>query len=211
MKIGVDEAGRGSAIGPLVVCAFGAISITNLEEMGVKDSKDLTIKKREELFEKLTKMPHSLVICQPDRIDNSENLNNLEVELFAEALQSMPDGDVMLDACDVDERRFAKNVDNLSNRKCEAEHKADEKYLEVGAASIIAKVTRDRIIRDLSKKIGIDLGSGYPSDPKTRAAIKLLVTEELPHECLRWSWKTVKDAWGGNTPPRPNSSQQTLF
>ena len=211
MKIGVDEAGRGPAIGPLVVCAFGSVSTSNLIELGVKDSKDLTRKRREQLFEDLSKMPHSVVICQPERIDNSGNLNELEVELFAESLQTMPMGDVMLDACDIDSERFARNVTKLSNRYCKAEHKADQKYPEVGAASIIAKVIRDRIIEELSEDLGIDLGSGYPSDSKTRNAVKLLVNGKLPHSCLRWSWKTVKDAWGGETPPRPSASQQTLF
>ena len=86
MKIGVDEAGRGSVIGPLVVCAFASISQTHLKELGVKDSKDLSKKKRDELFDILSEMPHNVVICSPERIDNSLNLNDLEVDLFAEAL-----------------------------------------------------------------------------------------------------------------------------
>ena len=187
MKIGVDEAGRGPVIGPLVVCAFASISQSSLRELGVKDSKDLSPKKREELFEILSEMPHRVVVCSPERIDNSDNLNHLEVELFAEALAAMPDGQIMLDACDVDAQRFARNVSALSKRECMAEHKADENHPEVSAASIIAKVTRDRIIRELSEEIGIDLGSGYPSDPKTKKAVIELVKGERPHDCLRWS------------------------
>ena len=76
MNIGVDEAGRGSVIGPLVVCAFASISQSHLKELGVKDSKDLTKKKRDELYEILFEMPHKVVICPPDRIDNSTNLND---------------------------------------------------------------------------------------------------------------------------------------
>ena len=211
MKIGVDEAGRGSVIGPLVVCAFASISQSHLMELGVKDSKDLSVKKREELFEILCEMPHKVVICQPDRIDNSTNLNDLEVELFAEALSVMPEGEIMLDACDVDANRFARNVSHISKRECIGEHKADENYPEVGAASIIAKVTRDRAIKELSAELGIDVGSGYPSDPKTKSAVQELVKGDRPHDCLRWSWKTVSDAWGGTPPPRPNARQQTLF
>ena len=211
MKIGVDEAGRGPVIGPLVVCAFAATSIPQLQELGVKDSKDLSAKKRDEIFEELTKMPHKVVVCPPARIDDSPNLNELEVQLFAEALKVMPEGEIMLDACDVDAARFARNVSAISGRDCMAEHKADENYPEVGAASIIAKVTRDRIIEDLSQEIGIDLGSGYPSDPKTKIAVAELVKGEFPHDCLRWSWKTVADALGGTAPSRPNASQRTLF
>ena len=211
MKIGVDEAGRGSVIGPLVVCAFASISQTHLKELGVKDSKDLSKKKRDELFDILSEMPHNVVICSPERIDNSLNLNDLEVDLFAEALAIMPEGEIMLDACDVNADRFARNVSNKSNLNCIAEHKADENHPEVSAASIIAKVTRDRAVEQLSEEMGIDLGSGYPSDPKTKSAVKELVKGERPHECLRWSWKTVSDAWGGTPPPRPNALQRTLF
>ena len=211
MKIGVDEAGRGSVIGPLVVCSFASVSNSDLLRLGVKDSKDLSKKRRTELFDVLSEMPHNVIICSPERIDNSNNLNQLEVELFAEALSVMPNGEIMLDACDVDAERFAKNVSTISNLDCKAEHKADENHPEVGAASIIAKVTRDRCIEELSEKLGIDLGSGYPSDPKTKDAVKKLVEGKYPHECLRWSWKTVSDARGSPPPPRPNGPQQTLF
>ena len=211
MYIGVDEAGRGPVIGPLVVCAFAADSREYLIELGVKDSKDLSVKKREALYEVLKEMPHEVVICSPEQIDNHHNLNVLETELFAHALKSMPEGEIMLDACDVNAERFAKNVNRLSQKACRAEHKADSNFPEVGAASIIAKVTRDRIVRELSESIGIDLGSGYPSDPKTKAAVKLLITGDEPHPCLRWSWKTVENAWGGIVPLRPSALQQTLF
>ena len=50
-------------------------------------------------------------------------------------------------------------------------------------------------ISDLSKKLGLDIGSGYPSDPKTRRAVRELVSGTAPHDCLRWSWSTVRDAW----------------
>ncbi len=163
MKIGVDEAGRGSVIGPLVVCSFASISQTELLDLGVKDSKDLSKKKREELYHTLVEMPHNVIICDPKRIDIAPNLNQLEVELFAESLKVMPDGDIMLDACDVDAGRFARNVSSLSKRDCNAEHKADENHPEVSAASIIAKVTRDNCVKKLSQELNMDLGSGYPS------------------------------------------------
>ena len=161
MKIGVDEAGRGSVIGPLVVCAFASISQTHLKGLGVKDSEDLSKKKRDELFDILSEMPHNVVICSPERIDNSLNLNDLEVDLFAEALAIMPEGEIMLDACDVNADRFARNVSSKSNLNCIAEHKADENHPEVSAASIIAKVTRDRAVEQLSEEMGIDLAKNW--------------------------------------------------
>ena len=211
MKIGVDEAGRGSVIGPLVVCSFASISQSELLELGVKDSKDLSKKKREELYQILVKMPHNVIICEPKRIDISPNLNQLEVELFAESISVMPDGEIMLDACDVDAARFARNVSSLANRDCKAEHKADENHPEVSAASIIAKVTRDNCVKQLCQDLEMDLGSGYPSDPKTKSAVKILSGGDYPHDCLRWSWKTVSDARGSPVPPRPGGPQQTLF
>ena len=211
MKIGVDEAGRGPVIGPLVVCAFASESNSYLQNLGVKDSKFLSKKKRNDLYDILIKMTHRVVICHPERIDNSDNLNKLEVELFSEALAEMPDGEVMLDACDVNVERFAQNVSRLVNRDCNAEHKADENHPEVSAASIIAKVTRDRIIEDIKEELGMDIGSGYPSDPKTKSTVLELVKGDLPHDCLRWSWKTVENALGHPPPPRPNARQQTLF
>lgn len=211
MNIGVDEAGRGPVIGPLVVCAFASTSQSYLRELGVKDSKDLSKKRRDELFPILSLLPHKVIVCSPERIDNSSNLNTLEVELFAEALATMPEGDIMLDACDVNEERFANNVSKLSGRVCSAEHKADENHPEVSAASIIAKVTRDRIISEISEELGFNIGSGYPADPKTKAAVIELVKGDMPHDCLRWSWKTVENAMGRKPPERPNANQQTLF
>ena len=117
----------------------------------------------------------------------------------------------MLDACDVNEERFALNVSKHSERECSAEHKADENHPEVSAASIIAKVTRDKIIDELKEEIGFDIGSGYPSDPKTKLAVIELVKGEFPHDCLRWSWKTVANAMGRAPPLRKDSRQQTLF
>ena len=214
MHIGVDEAGRGPVIGPLVVCAFSHPSPNELVSLGVKDSKKLSKKKRNELYEILKKYDHNVVVCSPLRIDTHGNLNDLEVELFAESLSGFDSHEsVMLDACDVDEKRFARNVSMRSGFECLAEHGADDKYPIVAAASIIAKVTRDNVIEKLSEELGFEIGSGYPSDPKTIEALPKLLQDEKPHDCLRWTWKTVEDAWCGKVPVRAGgkSPQQTLF
>ena len=89
----------------------------------------------------------------------------------------------------------------FQSENCYAEHKADENHPEVSAKlSIIAKVTRDNCVKQLSQELNMDLGSGYPSDPKTKAAVKILSIGEYPHDCLRWSWKTVSDARGSPVP-----------
>jgi ribonuclease HII len=214
MHVGVDEAGRGPVIGPLVVCAFAHPNPDELSALGVKDSKKLSKKKRNELFEILIGFEHEVVMCPPLRIDTHGNLNDLEVELFAEALKGLSNhGTIMLDACDVNAERFARNVSQRSGLNCLAEHGADDNYPIVGAASIIAKVTRDNAIEELSESLGFEIGSGYPSDPKTIQALPKLLQGVKPHDCLRWTWKTVDDAWQGKVPVRAggNSPQQTLF
>ena len=214
MHVGVDEAGRGPVIGPLIVCAFAHPNPEELLALGVKDSKKLSKKKRNELFETLIQYEHQVVVCSPLRIDTHGNLNDLEVELFAEALKGLSSHEsIMLDACDVDAKRFARNVSLKSGLDCLAEHGADDSYPIVGAASIIAKVTRDDAIGELSESLGFDVGSGYPSDPKTIKVLPKLLQGVKPHDCLRWTWKTVEDAWQGKVPVRAggNSPQQTLF
>lgn len=100
----------------------------------------------------------------------------------------------------------------------DSRHAADLHCLAVAGASILAKVERDRIIRELGESLGIDIGSGYPSDPKTVSALPALLEGDTPHDCLRWKWKTVSDAWHAQystkvpqRPPGPQSAQRTLF
>ena len=98
-----------------------------------------------------------------------------------------------------------------------SEHKADTNHAIVGMASILAKVRRDEIIDALEIEIGHPIGSGYPSDPNTKAALPALLKGKTPHDALRWSWKTVKREWNaihGEDPPVRNftdGKQRTLF
>ena len=237
--VGVDEAGRGPVIGPLVVgaVALPTADLKMLSERGVKDSKDLTHKKRIKLVEwfheqsELRGWKYSLIECGPERVDNgvqTTGLNILEVELFAEALTEIHHQvdqplHVLNDACDVNEQRFTDRIAaRLPNwpwadSTIHSEHKADGTFPIVGMASILAKVERDNKIQQLTQEIGIPLGSGYPSDPNTIAALPGLLLQSQPHAALRWSWKTVSRAWkekyGVEPPKRPyaDENQQTLF
>lgn len=213
--IGVDEAGRGPVIGPLVVGALAvpASDLDALRAMGVRDSKDLTPADRERIQALIAarveagEWRSAVVVCEPRRIDinaQSSDLNSLEIELFAEAIDgsNLHDsrGVVRADACDVDAERFARRLRSAlgeawSGWTVEAEHGMDAKDLVAGGASILAKVGRDAAIREISARGGIDVGSGYPSDPKTRAAVERLLSNGKPHDCLRWSWATVSDIW----------------
>jgi ribonuclease HII len=237
-QIGVDEAGRGPVIGPLVVCAVAIPSIDYelLKSAGVKDSKDLSSKKREHLKEwfisnqEERNWHYSVIICPPDRIDASsgnQGLNVLETELFAEAINGLPSTvkqsvRIMNDACDVKPQRFSDRIANQltswpwNDSSIISEHKADENDSIVGMASIIAKQKRDQCIADISKSLGFSIGSGYPSDPNTKKVIPSLLVKE-PHPQLRWSWATVKREWKvlhtTELPKRksPPKKQTTLF
>lgn len=215
-KVGADEAGRGPVIGPLVVCAvmMPVEEYDNLIEVGVKDSKFLSSKKREELKQwflsnsETKPWHHSIIICSPERIDSSsgnQGLNVLETELFAEAINSLPDEikhsvTILNDACDVKPQRFSDRIANQLNSwpwpksSITSEHKADENDPFVGMASILAKQKRDECIKEISDQLGFSIGSGYPSDPNTKKIIPDLL-KDTPHPQLRWSWATVEREW----------------
>ena len=230
--IGVDEAGRGPVIGPLVVCALCVqeSDYETLLDIGARDSKQLSAKNREEIAANIRKQAESkgwgigIVVCEPSRIDfNSlhSDLNRLEVELFAEAIESAsenaPQGIMMLDSCDVDESRFSRRIasrlgQGWSDWEIDSRHAMDSIDPVAGAASILAKVRRDGEISRIDQEVGFSIGSGYPSDVVTREAVKRLVSGNLPHKDLRWSWSTVSDIWKGmhGTPVPTRSEDESV-
>ena len=213
--IGVDEAGRGPAIGPLVVSALNIPERDRsvLRDLGVDDSKSMSKKNRNQLYKEILSHTKSLgwtiglVICDARRIDewmDDGNLNSLEVLLFSEAIGGAAEPgenlEIFLDACDVDADRFGRMVsktlgDGWHDCKIYSEHKMDSRDEVVAAASIIAKVTRDSAMEELSHELNIDLGSGYPSDPKTKEALEILCEKEVLADCIRRKWANVKRTW----------------
>lgn len=198
--VGIDEAGRGPVIGPLVVCA-AAVSeenITSLESLHLKDSKKYTRTKREELAETIITMTEcvyaEITASEIDLQRQTKNLNQIEVQLFAEVLLNFPHAKkVIVDACDVNPTRFGENICACANvPTLVSEHKADSTYPIVSAASIMAKVRRDQCIQDLKDVYG-DFGSGYSSDRKTYAFLRTYIKREggLP-PIARSSWDTAK-------------------
>jgi ribonuclease HII len=225
--IGVDEAGRGPSIGPLVVCAL-SIPMEDrliLKNLGVDDSKILTKTKRESIHSEIIAISESkgweigLIHCDAVSIDlwmETGTLNSLEVKAFADAISKVTtdslEFSLFVDACDVDAERFGRNVYSKLGEvgnECRifSRHRMDSDDVVTGAASIIAKVNRDWAMEELSKELGIDLGSGYPSDPKSKIAVEELCRGDYPHECLRRKWKNVERAWLEHhqrpIPPRP--------
>ena len=196
---GVDDAGRGSMLGPLVIAgiSINKTKISKLSLMGVKDSKQLTPKSREELYKKIILLVDDYYVAKisPKSIDASvknHGLNQLEAKYMAKVISKLNPDISYVDSCDVNPQRFGKEISKLSNnKKIKSYHHADSRFVVVSAASIIAKVTRDKAISRLRKTH--DLGSGYPSDPKTINFVKRYYTiKRVLPTFVRKSWKPTQ-------------------
>ncbi|WP_336343596.1 ribonuclease HII [Halalkalicoccus ordinarius] len=195
---GIDEAGKGPVLGPMV--AASVVGDESVLPEGIDDSKRLTPGRREELARAIRgdeRIAVGVSAIEPPRIDDPEtDMNTLTVAAHAEAAAGVVREGMagICDAGDVDADRFARRVaERLPDVDLVAEHRADENRSIVSAASVIAKVERDARIDALSTEYG-DVGSGYPSDPTTRAFLADYVADhgELP-ACARTSWQTCED------------------
>jgi len=199
---GIDEAGRGPVVGPLVVAGvvFREDQVEKLRVIGVRDSKQLTPRKREVLAREILKIceQYSMVKVEPPVIDRyvfRNRLNLLEAKLFAELISRLKADVYVVDSADVNAERFKRTILNLlgnPNITLISEHKAESKWLVVAAASILAKVNRDLEIKKLEKRYGLEIGSGYPSDPKTIKFLKRFLLQGRKEPIIRESWETVK-------------------
>ncbi len=199
--LGLDEAGRGSLLGPLVVGAF-CVSSDRLPELvatGAKDSKALSLAARERIFAALGPVgSRDTVVLSPRRVDRAVDkghLNRLEAEAFARLIREHDPDVAYVDACDPDERRFGRTVARLAggSTRVVARHHADRDVPVVGAASIVAKVHRDRALARLRATFGEELGSGYPSDERTVEFARSFLARrpEVP-PWMRRSWGTMQ-------------------
>ncbi|ABL78300.1 ribonuclease HII [Thermofilum pendens] len=205
---GIDEAGRGPMLGPMVVaivvCPEEKVPL--LRNMGVRDSKALSPRRRLLLSRAIPSVGCSVKVrvVEPQEIDCAvrgecyENLNHLEAAVFAQLINEvLSEGElevVYMDSPDPVPSRFEERVRALLKGQVRivAENGADEKYTIVGAASIVAKETRDEIINALKKTYG-DFGSGYPSDPRTlRFAEEWVRKHGEPPPIARKEWATWK-------------------
>ena len=197
--LGIDEAGRGSVLGPLVIAGVIIPEKMNkvLERMGVKDSKRLDPHRRTILSRKLKKMfEYEVVVITAREIDDMRadgiNLNDIEKNAMQDLILKLNPEKAIVDAVDVKAERFQKNLCDATGIDVIAEHKADDKYIEVSAASIIAKQERDSYIEEINReyiKMG-GIGSGYPSDPTTKEFLTNFTYDEMP-DFVRRSWATV--------------------
>lgn len=198
MNVGADEAGKGPVLGSMFVAAVRAAPTDLPDDVG--DSKSIAPATRRELAAAIREQAAATEVVEipVERIDDPEtNMNRLTVAGHAEAVSSVAETGIAgyVDACDTNAVRFERRVGKQIDREIDlrAEHGADERYRIVGAASILAKVARERHVDDLAADYG-EVGSGYPGDPTTRAFLESFVEEEgrLP-ACARESWQTSQD------------------
>jgi ribonuclease HII len=194
-----------------VVGAFAvdATGLSELPALGARDSKELSPAERERVYRRLVDFGRAASVeLDPSEIDRHVTLgrlNELEAVTFGELLRPLAPAVAYVDACDVDERRFARRVAARAGPgvRVIARHRADGTYPVVGAASIVAKVRRDRRIAELERQLGRPIGSGYPSDPATIAAVRALVPAGAARPgWLRASWKTTTRVLPPRTPRR---------
>ncbi len=204
MKIcGIDEAGRGPVIGPMVMAG---VVIKNkdwpkIRKIGFKDSKKLTPLQRRRLYAELMNcdfVERFIRIVHPQEIDaalNSEssNLNLLEVDVTTEIIANLLPDVAVVDSPSHNTKAYAQDLARILVEKTDKKIKLitlndAERHTLVAAASVLAKVTRDKLIEDIKKEIGIDFGSGYPADPKTRAFLQKYYNK-FPH-IFRKTWKS---------------------
>ncbi len=204
MIAGVDEAGRGPVIGPLVVAGLTVEDDATLIDMHVRDSKKVSPMRRRFLAKKIKEsvVSYEIITITASDIDDMRKvmtLNEIEVHAFSRVIKKLKPNVCYVDAADVDGDRFGRDILSQLSFKPEmiSKHKADDRYPIVSAASILAKTTRDaeveKIAQILEKKLSLPVGSGYPADPITQAFLKTWVERfgTLPPH-VRHSWKTAK-------------------
>lgn len=202
MIIGVDEAGRGCIIGPMVICAaaINPLDEYKLKELGVKDSKKLSPLQRERLYGKVGKLcKYATVKITAEELNtlmDRHNLNEIEAMKVAVAIDHLElhGATAFIDSPDNVPAKFGKRIEKYikTKNRLVCENRADDTYVIVGAASIIAKVTRDREIERIKKETGIDFNSGYTSDPMTQKYVHNRKDYPALEPYLRTKWSTLR-------------------
>ncbi|MBU2639644.1 MAG: ribonuclease HII [Nanoarchaeota archaeon] len=206
---GADEAGKGSLIGNLYLAGvlIEESKTEDLKSIGAKDSKLLTHKKRIELAKKIKTIVKNFLILEitPEEIDNAIlgnntlNLNWLEGDHIAELINKLSPDKAIIDCPSPNLNAFKNYVQKqLKNKTIEliVGHKMDTKEITVSAASILAKVAREENVKEIEKKVGQSIGSGYPSNPTCQEFLKKNF-EKYP-EIFRKSWKTYQNNINNN-------------
>ncbi len=195
---GIDEAGKGPVIGPLVVCGIlcGEREIKILESAGVKDSKKLSRERREELYDLILKTCRVKVIKfsaeELNELMGRYTINQILKRAYIEIIRSLKPEIAYIDCPERNVEAFKHEIEEKTGVEVIATHKADEIFTVVSIASVVAKVERDREIEKLKEIYG-DFGSGYPSDRRTIDFLRnYLKRHGMFPPIVRKRWKTLK-------------------
>jgi ribonuclease HII len=211
LNLGIDDAGRGPVIGPMVLagCILNEEAERELIKLGVKDSKQLTQKRREflEVIIKEKSISWGVELASPNLIDTSKHeglkLNELEAVMSAKIIDEINKNHddkikAVLDCPStsiVNWRNYLMTkIKYLKNLEISCEHKADQNHVSVAAASIIAKCERERQMSLLKKEYGEEIGSGYPADPLTKQFLKIYAEKYADKGIFRKNWATYTKA-----------------
>ena len=200
MLAGVDEAGRGAVMGPLVIgIAVAAREVEKeLKEAGVKDSKLLSPSARERLVGLVRNLcTVSLVKISARELNElmkKHSLNEIEAMKIGQELNRLEFSTALVDSPDPQPEKFEKRIRKYYSGSAEirCENKADFNYAIVGAASIAAKVERDAEMGRISRELGADLNSGYPSDEITISFLEKNWKKKEVQKYLRMEWQTLE-------------------
>ena len=216
--LGIDEAGRGPVMGPMVyACAYWKEEYDEniRKKFKFNDSKALKPEEREKMFEQIKSHPniirYELIVLPSDYISKEMlkrqkvSLNQISQDSAKSLIKTAIDKKVNVRKIFVDTVGPAGSYQTLLKNSLEdrtievtVEPKADAKYECVSAASIVAKVTRDKNIEIIEKE-DKDCGSGYPSDPKTKEWLKDNYDNIFGFgREVRFSWKTVENMFKEN-------------
>lgn len=172
-----------------------------LRDIGIKDSKLLTPKQREHLYTQILRIAEDYAVIkisakEIDELRKIKNLNRIEAERMAEIIRVLNADKAYVDAPQVSTEKFKQVLLALAKNHTEiiAENYADKRFPVCSAASIIAKVERDKEIKKLKKQVGIDFGVGYSHDERTIKFLEELLQKykEFP-DFVRKSWITAID------------------
>ncbi|OXU26139.1 hypothetical protein TSAR_003325 [Trichomalopsis sarcophagae] len=212
-QLGVDEAGRGPVLGPMVYgIAYAPLSQKKLlVNMGCADSKSLTEEKRDAIFDKICdngdKMGYAVDAISPNYIANcmyrrtKTSLNevsmNSAISLIKQAIDSgVFVAEIYVDTVGKPEKYQAKLEGIFPGIKIVVAKKADSTYPIVSAASICAKVSRDHALRAWQFREAeneSEYGSGYPNDPVTKSWLSSNVDLIFGFpQLVRFSWSTAE-------------------
>ncbi|XP_024412745.1 ribonuclease H2 subunit A isoform X1 [Desmodus rotundus] len=213
--LGVDEAGRGPVLGPMVyaICYCPLSRLADLEALKVADSKTLSESERDRLFAKMEEdgdfVGWALDVLSPNLISTSMlgrvkyNLNSLSHDTATGLVQFALDqgvkiAQVFVDTVGLPETYQERLQQRFPSIEVTVKAKADALYPVVSAASICAKVARDQAVKNWKfveklKDLDTDYGSGYPNDPKTKAWLRKHVEPVFGFpQFVRFSWRTAQ-------------------